>query len=990
MSVLNLFSSRKLVAAAETFQAYLDTSQNGTIFFDEHYVITHTSQMASRLFSQYRSAFAVAMPDFDPNNVIGSSLNQFTVIPQSALTALRQNKPWVHVVSIAEEQFHFTLSAFVIPDQGFKGGMLEFWWATAYQKLEIEANRSASIVNAMSSAVMTCDNERNITSLNPAARRLLTEYRSELEKSFSGFDPDKLIGTNIDLFHAHPETQKRVLANPAQMPYVTRIKLSNMAFDLTTFPLKNNSGEINGYAVEWRNANAEVAANLEIERVLQRIIKGQLDTRIELSSLEGGIRNLAEGVNQMLDSITQPFNLATEYIEQISKGFIPPKITELYDGEFNVIKNNLNTCVDTLNSLISEMRFMAEQHDLGDIDVTIDESHFQGSYLAVAKGVNEMVAGHIAVKKKAMSVVKAFGEGNFDTPLEPLPGKKAFINETIELVRSNLKGFIADMAYMSQQHDAGDIDVFMNVDKFHGDFGVMAKGVNDMVGGHIAVKKKAMGVVQAFGEGNFDTPLEALPGKKAFINETIELVRSNLKGFIADMAYMSQQHDAGDIDVFMNVDKYHGDFGVMAKGVNDMVAGHIAVKKKAMNVVKAFGEGNFDAPFELLPGKKAFINDIIELVRNNLKAVIADTDYLANAAVAGQLNVRAEASRHQGDFRKLVEGINASLDGIVLPVNEAISVLKRVEQGDLTQAVNGHYQGQLGDFKDTVNNTINKLSETISEVVNAAYQLGNASDQISSTSQALSQASSEQAASVEQTSSSIEQMAASINQNAENAKITDSMAGNAAKEASDGGVAVKQTVDAMKSIAGKIGIIDDIAYQTNMLALNAAIEAARAGDHGKGFAVVAAEVRKLAERSQIAAQEIVDLAENSVKTAETAGKLLDEIVPSISKTSELVQEITAASQEQSIGVSQINTAMSQMNQITHQNASASEELAATAEEMTSQTENLLGLMSFFKIDNGQAARPKPYKMAIEKTTPKIQLNRNGFDEKYDMSKFERF
>jgi methyl-accepting chemotaxis protein len=192
-------------------------------------------------------------------------------------------------------------------------------------------------------------------------------------------------------------------------------------------------------------------------------------------------------------------------------------------------------------------------------------------------------------------------------------------------------------------------------------------------------------------------------------------------------------------------------------------------------------------------------------------------------------------------------------------------------------------------------------------------------------------------------------MSASIAQNSDNAKVTDGMATKANKEATDGGSAVSETVKAMKQIASKIGIVDDIAYQTNLLALNAAIEAARAGDHGKGFAVVAAEVRKLAERSQLAAKEIGDLASSSVATAERAGKLLDEIVPSIQKTSELVQEIAAASNEQSESVVQIGGAMGQLTKATQQNASASEELAATSEELSGQAKQLQDSIAFFTV-----------------------------------------
>lgn len=268
-----------------------------------------------------------------------------------------------------------------------------------------------------------------------------------------------------------------------------------------------------------------------------------------------------------------------------------------------------------------------------------------------------------------------------------------------------------------------------------------------------------------------------------------------------------------------------------------------------------------------------------------------------------------------------------------------------------TEDKQGFYR-QLGE---RFNALIDTFSKTIREVRAAADQLGSASGQVSATSQSLSQAASEQAASVEQTSASLQQMAASVKQNADNANVTDGMAAKASKEALDGGEAVARTVDAMKMIATKISIIDDIAYQTNLLALNAAIEAARAGEHGKGFAVVATEVRKLAERSQVAAQEIGELAGSSVQMAEKAGGLLQQMVPSINKTSELVQEIAAASGEQSEGVGQINAAMEHLNTSTQQNASAAEQLSATAEQLSAQAAQLQELMGFFQLDDDAQA-----------------------------------
>ncbi|MDO8359801.1 MAG: methyl-accepting chemotaxis protein, partial [Devosia sp.] len=397
------------------------------------------------------------------------------------------------------------------------------------------------------------------------------------------------------------------------------------------------------------------------------------------------------------------------------------------------------------------------------------------------------------------------------------------------------------------------------------------------------------------------------------INGSFKQVGASLNALISDATMLSDAAVALKLDVRADATKHQGDYRRVVDGVNAT----------------------------------------LDAVVTPLNILIGDVQGLTKAVIAGRLTERGDDSRHRGQFKEVVQGLNELVDAIVDPINEVKRVMGAMSTGDLTQSIGKEYQGEFKVLKDAINETTAKLASTISEVNATTETLANATGQISATAQSLSQASSEQASSVEETSASVEQMSASIKQNTENAKVADTMSADGTRKAAEGGQAVTETVMAMKQIAKKIGIIDDIAYQTNLLALNAAIEAARAGEHGKGFAVVAAEVRKLAERSQVAAQEIGQLAGNSVGLAEKAGKLLDEIVPATRKTADLVQEITAASLEQTTGVEQVNVAMIQLNQITQQNASASEELAATSEEMSGQAANLQDLMTFFTLADSQ-------------------------------------
>ncbi len=631
---------------------------------------------------------------------------------------------------------------------------------------------------------------------------------------------------------------------------------------------------------------------------------------------------------------------AVDIAKQIANGNLSSSIN-ISRGDNSSIMAAMQHMQQTLKSLIDEQSTMASENKAGNLKAAIDAAQFQGAYKTMAENVNAMVLNQTEIMRKTTQCISEFSNGNFDAPLERFSGQRIFINEGIELLRSNIKTFISDMHNMSDLHNKGDIDVRLDQAKYKGAYATMVQGVNAMVNDHIDDNKKAISVVKAFGEGNLNAPLDQQPGKKAYVNQAIEQVRSNLKNFIADMEHMSDEHDKGDIDVVIDSKKYRGEFGVMADGVNQMINGHIEMSHKVMDVMVAFGKGHFDEPLEQFPGKKAFVNEAVEQVRGNLVALNTDAQMLASAAREGYISTRADASRHDGDFRKIIEGVNETLDLIVSPIA-----------------------------------TVKVAIETIDTAAKEIAQ-GNAD---------LSRRTEDQAASLEKTAATMEELSATVKQNADNAKQANQLAISTSDIAVKGGEMVANVVSTMASInesAHKIeniiSVIDGIAFQTNILALNAAVEAARAGEQGRGFAVVAGEVRNLAQRSASAAKEIKELIANSVdrtsegtKLVEETGKTMSELVVSVKHVTDIIAEISAASSEQSAGIAQVNETIIQMDDVTQQNTALVEEAAAAAESMMEQADELLKAVEVFKLEGqGNQRRSnavmRPVKSAVSKS-----------------------
>jgi len=457
-------------------------------------------------------------------------------------------------------------------------------------------------------------------------------------------------------------------------------------------------------------------------------VEGKLATRADATKHQGDFRKIVEGVNQTLDAVIGPLNVAAKYVDDISKGNIPAKISDTYNGDFNNIKNNLNQCIDAVNNLVADAGVLSKAAVEGKLATRADATKHWGDFRKVVEGVNQTLDAVIGPLNVAAKYVDDISKGNIpakisDTYNGDFNTIKNNLNQCIDAVNK----LVEDAGMLSKAAVEGKLATRADATKHQGDFRKIVQGVDDCLDAVIGPLNVAADYVDKISKGNIPAKIvDKYNGDFNNIKNNLNQCIDAVNKLVEDAGMLSKAAVEGKLATRADATKHQGDFRKIVQGVDDCLDAVIGPLNVAAKYVDDISKGNI--PAKITDSYNGDFNNIKNNLNQCIDAVnklVGDAGILSKAAVEGKLATRADASKHQGDFRKVVEGVNQTLDAVIGPLNVAAKYVDDISKGDIPAKITDTYNG---DF-NTIKNNLNQCIDAVNRLVGDAGMLSKAAEE---------------------------------------------------------------------------------------------------------------------------------------------------------------------------------------------------------------------------------------------------------------------